>query len=211
MTDLHHTLGGRLALLRPDALSESQRAFYDSIQANEIGRAKEIGFQAETTDQELIGPFNAMLRSPEVAAAFVGATHAIIQYSALSAAVQQVIILTVGAVWKAPYELYAHSAVARKVGLKEEAIQALAAGQRPVGLAEEETLAHDFTRSLVVGYQVDSDLYRRAIEAFGEPDVFNMIALAGQYMAVSALLKAFKVPAPVETKEGGEKNSPPAA
>jgi 4-carboxymuconolactone decarboxylase len=37
-------------------------------------------------------------------------------------------MLTVGAVWQAAYELYAHSAVARQAGLSGDAIRALAGG-----------------------------------------------------------------------------------
>jgi hypothetical protein len=35
----------------------------------------------------------------------------------------------VGAVWRAPYELYAHSAVARSAGLPDLVVRALAAGE----------------------------------------------------------------------------------
>ena len=73
-------------------------------------------------------------------------------------------------------------------------------------MTEEETLAHDFTQSLVADRKVDADLYRRAIETFREQGVFDMIALAGQYMTVSALLNAFAVPAPVEA-EGKKENA----
>ena len=143
-----------------------------------------------------------MLRSPEIATAMLGVTKAITQHTALSEPVRQVIILTVGATWQAAYEIYAHTAVAHKAGLQEGAIQALAAGQSPVGLTEEEALAHDFTRSLVADRQVSADLYQRAIETFREQGVFDMIALAGQYMTISALLNAFAVPEPMETKGG---------
>ena len=94
MTNFHNTSGGRLALLRTEELSGSQRELYEHIQATELVWAKKSGFQAETENHELIGPFNAMLRSPDIAAAILGVASAITKHAALSETAQQVIILT---------------------------------------------------------------------------------------------------------------------
>ena len=196
MTTPANSLGGRLALLRPAELAPAQRALYDQLQATELQWAQKSGFQAQTDAHELIGPFNPMLRSPAVATALLGVTSALSQHAALSEPVRQVIILTVGAVWEAAYELYAHVAVAEKTSLPEAAIQALAAGQVPAGLPAQELLAHEFTRTLTTTHHVPTDLYQQAVQAFGEQGVFDMVALAGQYMLVSALLNTFAVPAP---------------
>ncbi|MEJ7658534.1 MAG: carboxymuconolactone decarboxylase family protein [Hymenobacter sp.] len=138
---------------RPAELSAEQRGVYDQLLATEVPWAEQSGFEAQTEAHELIGPFNAMLRSPEIATAMLGLTSALGQHSALGAPVRQVVILTVGAAWQADYELYAHAAVARKAGLAEEAIRALAAGQPPTGLGPEEVLAHEFTRQLVATHR----------------------------------------------------------
>ena len=196
MTTPPNSLGGRLALLPPAELAPAPRAFYDQLKATELPWAQKSGFQAVTDKQELIGPFNSMLRSPTVATAMLGVTSAL-KDVALSAPVRQVIILTVGAVWQAAYELYAHVIVARTTSLSEAAIQALAAGQSPENLAEEERVAHEFTRTLATTHQMPADLYQQALQAFGEQGVFDMVALAGQYMLVSALLNTFAVPAPM--------------
>lgn len=196
MTTADKSLGGRLALIAPDDLSSSQEKLYDHIQDTLVPWAKKSGFQAETDDKELIGPFNPMLRSPEIATALLGVTSAEQAHTSLSEKVRQVVILTTGAVWQAAYELYAHAAVADKAGFDEETIQALVAGQKPASLSEDEALAYDFTYHLVATHQINPDLYRRAIEAFDEKGVFDLIALAGQYMSISALLNTFAVPVP---------------
>jgi 4-carboxymuconolactone decarboxylase len=41
------------------------------------------------------------------------------------------VILAVGAVWHAPYELYSHSAAARTAGLSPEQVDTLAGGGMP--------------------------------------------------------------------------------
>jgi 4-carboxymuconolactone decarboxylase len=55
--------------------------------------------------------------------------------TSLSQRVRQVVILAVGAVWKANYELYAHAAAARKAGISEDAVRTLAAGGLPDDLS----------------------------------------------------------------------------
>ena len=191
-----YSLGGRLALLRPADLSADQRQLYDLLQATELAGAKKAGFEGQTAAGEPIGPFNAMLRSPEIATAVLGVVGALGQHSALSEPVRQVVILTVGAAWRAAYELYAHTIATRNAGLPEAAIQRLAAGLPPQGLPAAETLAHEFTHQLLTTHQVADELYQRGIATFGEKGVFDLLALAGQYRLVSAILQPFAVPAP---------------
>ncbi len=196
MATFGDNLGGRLVLLAPTDLKSDQKKLYNQLQDTMVPWAKKSGFQAETFDGKLIGPFNAMLRSPEIAAASMGITSAEGKHSSLSEKVRQVVILTVGAVWQAAYELYAHTAVAEKAGFDEATIQTLVAGQKPTTLAAEESVAYDFTHRLATTHQIDTELYEQAIVTFGEKGVVDMIFLAGQYMTISSLLNTFAVPAP---------------
>jgi len=196
MTSPEENLGGRLPLLASNDLTSDQHKLYSQLKATMVPWAKKSGFQAETADEKLIGPFNAMLRSPAISQALMGVTAAEGTHTALSEKVRQVIILTVGAVWNAAYELYAHIAVGRKAGLDEQTVQQLAVGRRPEGMSIEEDVAYDFTHQLATTHQIDAVLYERALVAFGEKGIVDMIALAGQYMTISGVLNTFAVPAP---------------
>ena len=121
-------LGGRLALLDPRALSPAQKAVYDRISATFGSWADRIHFQSKTGDGRLIGPFNPILYSPGISSSFLNLHDAEEKYTSLDERVRQVVILSVGAVWKSDYELYAHSAAARKAGISENAIRTLTAG-----------------------------------------------------------------------------------
>ena len=61
-----NSLGGRLPLLERDELASDQKKLYDKLQDSMVKWADKSGFQAQTPDKKLIGPFNAMLRSPLV-------------------------------------------------------------------------------------------------------------------------------------------------
>ena len=64
------SLGGRLPLLDPAKLSETQREAYDRLNATMVPWAEAAHFQSKTTDGKLIGPFNPVLYAPEIDSCF---------------------------------------------------------------------------------------------------------------------------------------------
>jgi 4-carboxymuconolactone decarboxylase len=162
-----------------------------------IAWGKQSGFVVKTNDGKFIGPFNPSLYSPGITEGFSNFMDAEPKYTKLDKRTRQIVILTVGGVWNSPYEVYAHSAEARKVGLPEEAIQALASGESPEGLTSNELVAHRFARQLTAEHRVDDDLYRKAKQAFGEEGLVDMIYLIGIYLVTCALLNGFEIPAPI--------------
>ena len=189
-------LGGRLPLLDPAKLSETQREVYDLANSTMVPWAEAAHFQSKTADGRLIGPFNPVLFAPEMATCFADLQAAEARYTPLSERVRQVVILAVGAVWKADYEFYAHSAVARQAGLSEAAIRSLASGGHPEDLSDEERAAQRFVRQLTAEHHVEESLYRAAEAAFGREGLVAMTFLAGCYQVVCSLLNAFEIPAP---------------
>ena len=190
------SLGGRLPLLDPTELSETQRKVYDLANSTMVPWAEAAHFQSKTTDGKLIGPFNPVLFAPEMASCFADLQAAEARYTPLSERVHQVVILAVGAVWKADYELYAHSAVARKAGLSDAAIRSLARGGNPEDLSDDERVAQRFVRQLTAEHHVGEPLYRAAEAAFGREGLVAMTFLAGCYQVVCSFLNAFEIPAP---------------
>jgi 4-carboxymuconolactone decarboxylase len=110
--------------------------------------------------------------------------------------VREVVILAVGAVWRADYELYAHSAAARKAGISAEAVNALANGEIPDGLSDEEKIAGRVARQLSRDHRVDDALYREAEKTFGRQGLVDMAALIGAYHGVCTTLTMFNIAAP---------------
>ncbi len=197
-------LGGRLPLLKPTALDSAQKELYDRINAAFVPWAEAAGFQSKTADGRLIGPFNPVLFSPEIGHSFLELQKKEEEHTGLSERLRQVIILTVGSVWKAPYELYAHSAVARKAGFSDEAIRALAGGNECDELSGEERFAQQFTQQLAEKRSVGDAVFATAYSAFGAKGVVDMIVLAGFYFLVCSLLNAFQVPAPGDAGPDGK-------
>ena len=188
-------LGGRLPLLRPAELDPEQARLRDQLAATRGADARAAGFELELPGGEVIGPFNAYLRVPGIFQATQQWAAAIRHYD-LPADVQQVAILTVGAAWRSDYEVYAHTAEARHAGVPENAIEAIVAGQPPVGLSGPADIAHRLALALALDHAVRDDLYAEAHEAFGPERLIALVNLIGRYMSTAALLACFAVPAP---------------
>ncbi len=189
----------RLPLLEPEALNPDQKQLYCKIAETMLPWAKKAGFKAETADGRLLGPFNAMVYSPELGAAQMHYQQTEQAATCLEARTREVVILTVGAVFESAYELYAHRAVAAKAGLSAEDIEALATGMElgaDTTLSSDELVAHRFVRAVAKDHRVNPEVYAAAQKAFGHKGLVDLLHLAGIYMTVSSILNAFQVPVP---------------
>lgn len=188
-------LGGRLPLVDRESLAPAQRDLYDHMMEIVVPWADSAGFVACTDDGRFVGPFNPALLNPAIGSAFLELQFTEHARTSLSQRARQVVILTVGAVWRAPYELYAHSAVGRHAGISDEAVRTLAAGELPQDLSELEALAHRVARALSVEHAVDDALYRQAEMLLGAEGIMDIVVLVGLYHTVCAILNAFAIPA----------------
>ena len=189
-------LGGRLPLYDSEALDPAQKELYDWLMNVAVPWAEAAGFEASTEAGRLIGPFNPALLTPEISSAFIDLAVAEQKHTSLSKRSREVIILTVGAVWRAPYELYAHCAVGWHVGLSDDAVRTLADGGLPEDLTAEEAVAHRVARALSLEHRLDEALYREAEALLGADGIMETATLTGIYHTVCAILNAFEIPAP---------------
>ena len=153
----------------------------------------------QSADGTLIGPFNPLLECPEISASFWDWQHAEGRYTTLSAREREVVILAVGAVWRASYELYAHSAAARTAGLSPDQVDTLAGGAMPDQLSTREQCAWRFAHGLTAERDIEQSLYDEAAKLFGTHGISDMLHLIGNYQTVCGMLNTFDIPAPEGT------------
>lgn len=188
-------LGGRLPLIFPADLDEAQKAVYEGLLRTVMPEAEHDGFVARLDDGRFIGPFNALLRSPAIAQG-LGRWVAPIAGAGLSEEVRQLVILAVGAVWNAEYEIAAHVSAARVAGIAQTAVEAVLAGTDPVDASPAGRVAWRLANSVVERREVPDDIYHDAVATFGVAGVVAILALVGQYQFISSILTCFQVPAP---------------
>jgi 4-carboxymuconolactone decarboxylase len=196
MNESGRPLGGRLPLAGPATLTPAQRELYDELIGSWVVFTDKLGIRSMTEDGCLIGPFNALLLHPEVTAKLLEFQAAESANTSLSPSVREVVIIVLGAVYGADYELYAHTSVARTTGLADDHVVALCGGKIPEGLGEHEKLAARLTQALATRHHIDDELYQEAASAFGAKGLFDIAAVMGVYHTVCTMLTLFEVPAP---------------
>jgi 4-carboxymuconolactone decarboxylase len=106
------------------------------------------------------------------------------------------VIIVLGSVYRADYELYAHKSVAPTAGLADDQVLALSGGNISEGLGKHEKLAARVTQALATRHHIDDELYREAESAFGAKGLFDLAAVMDAYHTVCTMLTLFEVPAP---------------
>ena len=121
----------RFTTLTPETMTADQKRVADAIQSGPRGAG-------------LRGPFNALLRSPELCD-LVQRVGAFVRFgSSIPPQLNEMAIIMAGRKWTAQYEFYAHRRLALDAGLNPAIADAIAANQRPAGMAKDEETVYDF-------------------------------------------------------------------
>src|SRR5437588_12812959 len=101
--------------------------------------------------------------------------------STLGPRLNEMVILITAREWTQQYEWQAHHPAALKAGLRREIADAIADGNRPVGMAEDEEIAYDTATEILRLKRVSDSTYRRAVANGGEQGVIDLLGVVGYY------------------------------
>jgi 4-carboxymuconolactone decarboxylase len=146
------------------------------------------------------GPFNVLLRSPEMG----DYAQKLGEYArfrpAVPAKLRELAIIVTARHWTAHYEWYAHRRAAAQEGLKEDIITAIANRKRPVGMQPDEEVVYNFANELLETKQVSDAAFKAVVDRFGEKGAVDIIGVMGYYQMVSMLLNVDRYPLPAGTQ-----------
>jgi len=162
----------------------------------------------QVSSAALGGPYNALLRSPEMARRCFDFLDYLRFKTSVSKRLNEFAILIQARIANAQYEWWAHDPIAQKAGLSPAIIEQLRHCQRPQGMQDDEALVYDFCIQLSLNHRVPDDLWQRAISTIGEQAVVDLTVLSGTYVMVSMLLNATQVGIPNGGAEPLEVMSP---
>ncbi len=172
----------RFTLLTDATMTPRQRKSYEAI--------------ASGPRKGVRGPFNALLRSPEVADLVQKVGEHLRFRSSIPAPLNEIAILITGRFWGAQYQFWGHSRLARTAGLAEAIIDAIAEGRRPAMMSEDERTMYDFCTELFRDKSVSDATFKAAVDRFGQQGVIDLIAAGGYYSLVSMVLNVDRYPLP---------------
>ncbi len=153
----------RLPPFDPATLDAAQKLVHDRIASGARGS---VG-----------GPFTVLLQSPELASR-VEQLGVFLRYEcSVPQRLRELTILVVGHHWRADYEWYAHTGIARSQGLAAESITAIGAGLQPTFAQAAEGLVFTFVRELLNSGRVADATYAAARELLGIKGVVELTGL----------------------------------
>ena len=91
----------------------------------------------------------------------------------------------------AQYEWTVNEPAARKAGVEPSLVEVVRLRKPPTGLAEKDAIVIEFGRDLFRKHNVSPETYARALKAFGERDLVDLVGLMAQRSSDAALLIAF--------------------
>ena len=142
------------------------------------------------------GPFNMLLRSPEMGD-LVQEVGAYVRFnSSLAPAHREMAIIMSAAHWTAEYEWYAHKSLALAAGLEPAIVDAIGVRDRPSSMQADEAVLYDFCNELLNDHRVSDATFLAATDAFGERGVVDLTGTLGYYSLVSLMLNVDEHPLP---------------
>ncbi|HTX49728.1 MAG TPA: carboxymuconolactone decarboxylase family protein [Caulobacteraceae bacterium] len=172
----------RFPPLEPGAMTAEQRRVADGIVSGPRGGLR--------------GPFQAWLRSPDLAERLQKVGEYLRFNSSVPRRLNELAILITARAWDAQFEWYAHHRLAMDAGLDPSVAQDIAEGRRPASMRADEAVVYDFCDELRATRQVSDATLAAAIDLLGEQGVIDLIGVSGYYDVVSMTLNVAEVPLP---------------
>lgn len=178
--------GDRFKPLRYDDMTPAQKTMIEHLLAGPRAGAD--------------GPFNVLLRSPEMGDLAQQFGAAMRFNSSIPRKLNELAIIITARHWTSQYEWQAHHRAALQAGLSPAIADAIAQGRRPTGMQHDEEVVYNFCTELLKTKQVSDATFNATRDAFGERGVVDLIGVMGWYNMVSMLLNTDRYPLPEGTQ-----------
>jgi 4-carboxymuconolactone decarboxylase len=173
-------------------------------------RFKPLAWEAMSTEQQQMtravlggqrgnmqGPYNILLRSPELgqlAQAFGAHTRF---NSSLPLALNELAILLIARDWTAQFVWWAHRRIAEDAGLPVDLVQAIS-NQTPMpnNLSDDVIAVFEFCKELIQTRKVSDSVFAHVVKHFGERGVVDLMATLSYYTLVCMSLNVDDYPLP---------------
>lgn len=179
--------GGRFAPLTYDQMSADQKKVFETL--------------LNGPRRSAAGPFNILLRSPDMANAAQLLGLEVRFKSSVPRKLSELAMLITVRHWVVHFEWYAHSRSSLAAGISQSTIDAIKAGTTPVGLPADENAIYTFCTELLTTKRVSDRTYQSVKDLLGgERGVVDLIGLVAYYQMASMMLNVDRYPLPAGVK-----------
>jgi len=110
------------------------------------------------------------------------------------------VILATAREHNSQYDWTMHEPLAVEAGLEEEVIDVVRHRRTLDSVNEKDATLVAFARELFAHHNVEADTYARALQAFGQTDLVDIVSLMGAHAADATVLAGFNQQLPEETE-----------
>jgi ABC-type molybdate transport system substrate-binding protein len=174
--------GDRFAPLSAEELTPEQQKMVQDLLAG--------------TRTSLSGPFNVLLRSPEMGNHAQKLGEYVRFQTSVPRRLNEMAILMTARFWSSQYEWYAHERLALEAGLGRATVESIHAGERPSSMLADEKVVYDFCTELRERKRVSDESFEAAVDLLGEKGVVDLMANLAYYDLVSMVLNVDRYPLP---------------
>jgi 4-carboxymuconolactone decarboxylase len=144
------------------------------------------------------GPYQVLIQVPALAERVADLGTYLRFEGLLAGADRELAILVVAREIGSRYEWVGHEAIARREGVRPEAIEVARTQGSPAGLTGRERLIVELVRTLEREHQIPDGLFSAARAELGHERVVELVGLAGYYAMIALVLVGFEVEPKVE-------------
>jgi 4-carboxymuconolactone decarboxylase len=142
------------------------------------------------------GPLGVLIHVPELGERVADFVDYLMSDTLVPQKLKAIGILVIARAYTAQYEWFVHEQRARSMGIDGNVIDAIRDRARPVFKDPDEALVYEITCEIVNSRTLGDELYARAVKAFGNPALVELITVIGWYIAVAVLVVSFQLAAP---------------
>lgn len=154
------------------------------------------------TERDSLNVFRMIMHSPELAPGMLQLADAILRGNSLPDQLRELVIVRVGHVYEAPYELHHHENIGRLVGMSQAALAAAASGStegQGQGLSKEEAAVLRCTDRLLARHTLSEAERAEVLEFLSVGQLSDLVITVGFYQLVCNFLNTFGVTTEGET------------
>lgn len=144
---------------------------------------------------EVRGPFIALIHNPALARHLQSLGEHLRWKGKLPPRLTELAVLVTARRWSCQHEWFVHSQLARKAGLSEAAIAAIAEGREPQ-LDADEAAVYAFSREAHATGRAGDAAFEKVRERFGLDGAAELLALNGYYSMMAMVLNTAGLPLP---------------
>lgn len=185
----------RFAPLTLDQLTDAQKQAAEQLLAG-AKRADGPGGRYMASSGQFPGPYNFLLRSPELAMRWRQLTEYIRFETSVPLRLNELAILIQARFWTAQFEWWAHYPLALRAGLPQSVADDLKVGKRPSGMQPDEEAVYDFCVEMMHDHRIGDATFAKLKAQFTEQQIVDLVAVTGCYATVSMILNTIEAPIP---------------